>query len=354
MPSRRSFLKSSSLAALASGFSSTASRAASPSPGVSFFLVGDTHYSADETERGAMMVRSLETNGRLLDWLNKLPGSPLPDVLGGGSLEIPSGVIHAGDLVDNGDKGPGKFHLAELEFAAFAEDWGLNGGDGKLKWPLREIHGNHDSPHGDGPVISELKNRNRKRSGLKNRSANDLHYSWDWGNVHFVALGLIVGTDPGIQRKRRYAAMESLEFLRRDLEENVGRSGRPVVLVHHVDVARYSREVTEQVAMKNEWDFGDVRAFYETIKPYNIAATMYGHTHVRNLFRWNGSPDAKAQAGIPSINTDNAGHFKSATQGFLHLSLTDKELVVREFATKDAWRTGEWTPQKWSFALTKN
>jgi hypothetical protein len=124
-----------------------------------------------------------------------------------------------------------------------------------------------------------------------------------------------------------------------------------VVLVHHVDVARYSREVAEQSAMKNEWDFGDVKAFYEAIQPYNIAATMYGHTHVRNLFRWNGTGDTKAKTGILAINTDNSGHFNSPTQAFLHVTLKEKELLVREFATKDSWRTGEWTPQQWSFAL---
>ncbi|MFN4805521.1 MAG: hypothetical protein ACK46A_13220 [Akkermansiaceae bacterium] len=26
----------------------------------------------------------------------------------------------------------------------------LNGGDGLLQWPVREVHGNHDSPQGDG------------------------------------------------------------------------------------------------------------------------------------------------------------------------------------------------------------
>ena len=59
-------------------------------------------------------------------------------------------MIHAGDIVDNGDKKPGKWKMEESEMTAFTGDWGLNGGDGLLQWPVRQVHGNHDSPQGDG------------------------------------------------------------------------------------------------------------------------------------------------------------------------------------------------------------
>jgi cytolysin (calcineurin-like family phosphatase) len=175
----------------------------------------------------------------------------------------------------------------------------LNGGDGALKWPVREVHGNHDSPRGDGPVISEIKARNRRRKGLKNVSPNGLHYSWDWGGVHFVALGIVVGDAATVSRTRRYAPLGSLPFLDDDLKQNVGNSGRPVVIVHHVDVARYSTPVEDDVVLKHEWDYGDVRAFYETLKPYRVAGTLYGHTHVRNIFRWDGTKNMRAAGGIP-------------------------------------------------------
>jgi hypothetical protein len=318
---------------------------------VSFFLIGDTHYCADEIETSAMKFSSAETNARLIGWLNRLPGQAVPDEAGGGPVAVPHGVIHAGDLVDNGDKGPGKFPMAETEMAAFVEDWGLNGGDGKLKWAVREIHGNHDSPRGDGPVISEIKARNRLRKGLRNVSPNGLHYSWDWGGVHFVALGIVVGDAASVSRARRYAPLGSLPFLEDDLKKNVGDSGRPVVIVHHVDVARYSVPVADAVVAKHEWDYGDALAFYETLKSYRVAGTLYGHTHVRNIFRWDGTKNTRAATGIPAINTDNAGHYNDLKQAFLHLELDAKELRIREFATTDAWRTGRWTPQVWRFAL---
>jgi cytolysin (calcineurin-like family phosphatase) len=295
---------------------------------------------------------SADYNAQLVQWLNKLPGTDFPAEAGGGTVAVPAGVIHGGDLVDNGDKGPAKAKMVETELAAFLADYGLNGGDGKLRWTVREVHGNHDSPRGEGAVIPEIKARNQRRKGLTGISENGLHYSWDWGHVHFVALGITAGDAPEVTRRRRYAPLGSLPFLKQDLAEHVGTSGRPVVLVHHVDVHRYSSEVPEEIVLKNEWDFGDVHAFYETIKPYRIAATMCGHTHVRKIARWNGTKDDKTPTGVPFLNTDNAAHFSGPKQAFLHVDLDDREMRVREFGTSDGWNTGAWTPEVWRFPLT--
>ena len=142
---------------------------------VSLLLVGDTHYCAQKENVQVMNEVSASYNAALVRQLNELPGTAFPDEVGG-VVPVPGGVIHAGDIVDNGDKGPDKHATAETEFAAFTADWGLNGGDGKLRWPVREVHGNHDSPRGDGPVIKGIKKRNQRRAGIVNRSANGLHY----------------------------------------------------------------------------------------------------------------------------------------------------------------------------------
>ena len=358
MITRRVFLQRTATAAVGAAVPLSALRLigaeALPRPArtVSFFLIGDTHYCADAIETSAMNARSAEYNGRLIEWLNKLPGTEIPAAAGPGVVADPHGVVHAGDLVDNGDKnGPQFKAMVETELAAFVADWGLGGGDGRLRWPVREIHGNHDSPHGDGAVISEIKARNRRRPGLTNVSPNGLHYSWDWGGVHFVALGIVAGDAPAVKRPRRYAPLGSLPFLADDLAQHVGQSGRPVVIVHHVDVARYSKPVADEVVVKQEWDYGDVHAFYEMLKPYRTVATLYGHTHVRNIFRWDGTPERKVAGGIASINTDNAAHYHDAQQAFLHLEIDERELRVREFSTKDAWLTGFWTPQIWRFPI---
>jgi molybdenum-dependent DNA-binding transcriptional regulator ModE len=56
---------------------------------------------------------------------------------------------------------------------------------------------------------------------------------------------------------------------------------------------------------------------------------------------------APAPDGIPVFNTAKASHFNSPAQGFFHFQVTENQLVAREFATKDGWKTGAWTPQVW-------
>lgn len=318
----------------------------------SFFLVGDTHYCADEADFSKMNETSALYNARLVEWLNKLPGTAIAAAAGGGTVPQPHGVIHDGDIIDNGDKGGPKVKMVSTELTAFLADYGLNGGEGKLRWPVREVHGNHDSPRGDGAVISEIKARNKQRKGLVNISENGLHYSWDWAGVHFVALGIVVGDAPEVTRKRRYAPLGSLPFLKQDLADHVGKSNRPVVLVHHIDVHRYSNQVPDEQVIHNEWDYGDAQAFYETIKPYRVAGTLCGHTHVRKIARWNGTKDERATDGVPFLNADNAGHFSGPTQAFLHIEIDKNELRAREFFTKDGWQTGNWAPQIWKFPLS--
>ena len=354
MRTRRQFLRDVTLASSGLSWIPSQGRAASADPQpetASFFVVGDTHYCADESDHSVMDETSARYNARLVHWLNQLPGSAIPAEAGGGVIQEPHGVIHVGDIVDNADKGPRMAKMVDTELAAFLADYGLNGTEGKLRWPVREVHGNHDGPHGDTAVVREIIARNQRRAGLLKVSDNGLHYSWDWAGVHFVALGIVVGDSPEVTRKRRYAPMGSLPFLERDLAEHVGESGRPVVLVHHVDVHRYSTEVPDEKVKNHEWDYGDAQAFYRALRPYRIAGSFCGHTHARRLVRWDGTGDAKTKAGIPFLNTDNAGHFGSPSQAFLHISVSADELAVREFATRDGWETGAWTPQRWSYDL---
>ena len=302
----------------------------------------------DETSR--------DINARLIEWLNKLPGTEIPAEAGGGKVGDVSGVIHGGDCIDSGDRnGSVAEMMQKTELEAFIAGWGLDGGDGKLKWPVREVWGNHDSPRGTGLFIKRLAERNRARKGLARLSDNGLHFSWDWAGVHFVNLGIVVGQAKDVVRPRSYAAMESLDFLIADLAANVGTSGKPVIITHHVDVARYCA-VPKTEGVRLEWDYADVAAYHAALEKYRIAAILYGHTHNRKIFPWDGTPPIVAKPGdepkgIPVFNTDNSAHFRSETQAFMYFRVTEKEVVVREFTTPDAWVTAAWTPQVWRFPI---
>jgi predicted phosphodiesterase len=345
---RRTFLGTSAALTTATlGSLSTPQSAAkeSDAPQAAFFLVGDTHYLANRDRPAQLDATSKQVCSSLVETLNRLPGEAIPEQFGGGSVAKPQGVIHAGDVIDSGDKNGGIYaEMQRTEWSAFRDDYGLTGSDGRLKWPVYEVHGNHDSPRGDGYAIDQIKERNKQRPGLLNISDNGVHYSWDWGGVHFVNLGIVVGRASEPERSRRYAPLDSLSFLISDLKEHVADRKRPIVITHHIDVARNSGGCDAQVEAKGkEWDGCDVQAFYASLQGYQIAAILYGHTHVRNVFRWTGQPGSKSTEGIPVFNNDNSSHFHDQKQAMLYFEITDKQLMAREYSTADAWQTGAWT-----------
>ena len=349
-PHRRQFLATAvALPLAATPMAKAATPLAEPT---AFFLVGDTHFLANKEDTAKLDERSASVTGRLIDVLNKLPGTEVPKAAGGGTVLSPRGVIHAGDCIDTGDKANVK--MQETEWAAYADAYGLTGKDGKLKVPVYEVHGNHDSPRGDGLAVKKIIARNKTRPGVTNSSVNGVHYSWDWGGVHFINLGIVVGQVEDVARKRRYAPLGSLDFLVSDLKEKVGTSGKPVVITHHVDMLRYAQPLPleDKKAEGMEWDPADVKGFHDAIKGYNVAAILYGHTHARNVFRWDGTNKA-AKEGIPTFNVDNSSHFGGKQQAFFYFEIRNDGLFVREYQTTDAWETGTWTPQTWTAPVAK-
>ena len=354
--SRRDFLAAVTVPALAAvgapSLLTSETRAADAADRVAFFLVGDTHYLANKEKPSELDATSRAVTSRFIETLNRLPGTDISEAAGGGKVIAPRGVIHCGDVIDTGDKnGSAAVAMQQTEWAAFEADFGLKGTEGKLKLPVFEVHGNHDSPGGQGLAINEIKRRNQQRAGLANVSDNGLHYSWNWGGVHFVNLGIVVGGLKEVTRRRRYAPLDSLPFLADDLARNA-KDGQPVVLTHHVDVARYSDVCNPTAAASNgEWDACDVQAYFELVKKHRIAAVLYGHTHARSVYRWDGSKSTKQTTGIPVFNNDNSAHFNSVTQAFLYFEISDKELLAREYSTPDAWQTGGWSPTSWRVAF---
>lgn len=367
---RRGFLGSAAIALSVRSDEATAGEG----EGAAFYVIGDTHYLADAADPSRSDAASVAMTGGLIDTLNRLVGSEIPDDAGGGKVRRPCGVIHAGDVIDTGDKqGSNAVRMQRTEVAAFERTMGLTGRDGALDFPIYEVHGNHDGPQAEGVAIERIVERNRSRPGLARVSADGLHYSWDAGDVHIVHLGIVVGDMPGVGRRRRYAPRGSLAFLVEDLREEVGDSGRPVVLVHHIDIARYTVPVPADAPFADkEWDPADVGGFHAALAGFNVAAIFHGHTHARSVWRWDGQsvrpgtesaplPEDGPAESVGSVapatddssrvydvfNCDNSSHFGGPTQAFFYVELLPSGLVVREFATRDGWRSGGWTTAVW-------
>ena len=56
--------------------------------------------------------------------------------------------------------------------------------------------------------------------------------------------------------------------------------------------------------------------------------------------------DARPRA-IDVFNVDNSSHFAGDAQAFFYVEIDGDGLAVREYATRDGWRTGAWTPTCW-------
>lgn len=315
-----------------------------------FLMISDTHVLADSADPAKLDKRSVAVTERFVDRLNTLAGTAIPESAGGGTVRALQGVIHGGDCIDTGDKP--RVEMQRTEWDGFKDFYGLTGQDGRLTLPLYEVHGNHDSPRGDGHAVQQIRARNSHRPGLSGVSENGLHYSWDWGPVHFVNLGIVVGEVSEPARRRRYAPLGSLQFLQEDLQRCVGSSGRPIVVTHHIDVLRYSQPLPVETSKAEgmEWDPADVHAYYEALRGYRVAGVLYGHTHGRNIFRWDGTAKA-AKTGIPTFNCDNSSHFGGVQQAILYFEIGSDRVCVREYGTKDAWETASWTPQVWEMGL---
>jgi cytolysin (calcineurin-like family phosphatase) len=319
---------------------------------ISFFHIGDTHYLANMEDPSQIDPRSMTVCTGLIETLNQLPGTDIPSTAGGGIVKAPMGVIHAGDIIDSGDKRGAKFDkMQETEFAAFNKDFGIDGTDGKLRFPVFEVYGNHDSPSGTGIAIDGLKERNKKRKNVT-LSHNQLHFAWDWGHVRCINLGIVVGQDPGNSQRRRYHPMDSLEFLIEDLRQHASDKARPVLITHHIDVIRYSKpcELDNPGNLSMEWNPCDVRAYYDAIRSFNVIGILYGHTHVRNILNWDGSSN-RVDQGFTLLNVDNSSHFHGGNQAFFYIEINKHETVVRECATKDAWASYFWTPSVWRHSI---
>lgn len=323
---------------------------------IAFFVAGDTQLLAELGRNPYRLdpVESLDPATRFVETLNGLPGTMIPVDLGGGAVSHNiRGMMINGDLIDSGDKTGFVYpQMQQVEWNAFQDIFGLDGTDGDVPFPVYEMHGNHDHPDGDNFVIDGIIERNIRRPGVTNLSSNGLHYSWDWGPVHFVSLGIFAGETDGVRPGHHYAPRESLAFLREDLADHVGDSGRPVVVGHHLHLT----------AGDYDWPDEDLAAFYEVLSGYQTVAMFHGHTHGSppSRTRWNGEVVSNGLPTAPGVldvfNPDDASAAHSDRHGLLyveindHAGVVDDSISVRSYYTQNDWRTAVWG-QRWDRAI---
>ena len=266
---------------------------------LTFFVVSDTHYGLDWRVDAAVQA--------LIDQMNFLPGTRLPKAAGAGIVRTPCGVIHLGDITNDGK--------AE-QWDAFARDFGLVG-EARLAFPVYELFGNHDGGT-NLPVRTGMLERNRHRAGPLTLSSNGVHYAWGWQGIRLISLNVSVGT-----HTNPYDPQNSLGFLRSELAR-LSDTRQPLVLLQHFGFdKRHSL---------NWWPEEWRTTYYETIKDYNVLGIFHGHDHETEIFRWY---DIDIY-DVPHIRDADVPD-KPVRHGFFVVQITSDEMVVAERKSDDTW-----------------
>lgn len=269
---------------------------------VTFLSTSDSHYRQVDHPQG----HHNDLNAATIAEMNGLAKVGWPAKLGGGPIARPRAVLSLGDLIDNGDSKVGERVIGREQFALYAADFGVFAGEGRLAYPTMECWGNHDGPpvgkeKSGFSLQAELVKRNRRRleeGAITSLSANGLHTSWDWDDVHFVQLGLYPADTQRAGVKYNpvwHDPQGALAFLRADLAAKVGPSRRPVVLMSHCGFDT------------DWWHPDDWAAAYAVAKDYQVVLYLYGHTGT-GLKAWAPAGEARKWDCINDGHTD-AGFF---------------------------------------------
>jgi hypothetical protein len=223
---------------------------------LTFYAMSDTHVGhVIDREKGTIKQRCEE-----VAWINSLPGTAYPKTMGG-VVDPPRGIVMAGDLINDGalaDRYP-------KQWADWVADFGVDG-EGRCRFPVFEGVGNHDVN------FNQVHQRNRKRLALgyiRHVSENGYHYSWDWNEVHFVNVNIFPGNEwhgEADAYGRAHDPLFARDFLEKDLRENVGISGRPVILIQHF------RPIDD-----NWWTYAAADKCQRILQDYNVILIMCGH-----------------------------------------------------------------------------
>lgn len=292
---------------------------------VTFFVMADPQIHLDKwgTAGTAQTLRTA----------NELPGKPFPL---GGTLAEPRAVLVAGDLVD--------VVQDPRHWATYKRFFDPNG-KALLRFRAFEAIGNHDltseSADGFSVVQKEFVERNRSRRGDEtfHYDADDYHYSWDWGRLHLINLNLFPGNQPRPVYDREAPWNNprlSLDFLKADLEKQIGDSKRPVVLWWHYGLRGWGLE--------KWWKPEDLAELKRVIEPYNIVLILHGHEHAFAQYEWEGYPVFMCPS--PQLDRNpKTPEVPSKPKGFLVVRLKGEQLQLAHHGA-DGWK------ETWSQAIS--
>ena len=150
------------------------------------------------------------------------------------------------------------------------------------------------------------------------------------GDTHFVNLNSRLSNRIVRKKKRRGRQVMNphapLRFLKKDLRERVGASGRPVVIMSHYG---------PYLHMSNR----EQSKLYKVIKGYNVILFIHGHRHGTRLCQWK---------KIPVLDAGSTHDAKDGSKHYSVVRITDSQIE----ATDVAWHRDNFEkpeiPGKWA------
>lgn len=124
------------------------------------------------------------------------------------------------------------------------------------------------------------------------------NYSWDWNGVHYLQLNKWAGDTQLGSGSTGSTHDSGLSWLKTELANNVGTSGRPVVIFQHFGLDPMS---LGQPPYNSDpwWTIGERRQFWDAIRPYNVIGMFTGHIHVTGTY------DFTEADGLPEKHIDD-------------------------------------------------
>lgn len=238
--------------------------------------------------------------------------------------------------------GPGEFHVSIGDVDGTVQQnrdvIDNKFGSSALWYP---IIGNHEMDGGSGPDIEWLRNEydngNGVRIALKNYTNQDgptgtvrLNYSWDYGNVHFVALneywngGTNEGSGQSLSGDDTGTDGDIVPQLYNWLAADLAATDKPFVFVFgHEPAFPYNRHVGDSLDQYP----ANRDAFWNLLESEGVIAYMCGHTHYYSKHQG----DASHVGEVWQLDVGNGGNDPGDGKTFFDVIVNSHAVIVNVY-----------------------
>ena len=319
---------------------------------ISFFVIGDPHFTAEYNiiahndthyylkNPALPALRAVSNNiNTTCNWFKE---HGLPGCIGG---------VSVGDMTRNGTDGFLPHHSVYYYRCLYDYDSDCNEDQKshalnryKIKYPVFPTLGNHDDPtefEHAGAIRDYIRNRVNhslalfQAEGVENYykgNGSDI-YAWEWGSFHFINMGLWAFYDKKDKEDGNRATVDpqKISWLQRHLGA-IGKE-KAIILFQHFgwDTFSFNGDWWSRDNAKLLIDLicdREVKVGGSTAcdNPYNVVAIFTGHNH-----EWGYGSDILYGQGprkIPNYQVDDAGHDlqnNKGQSGYFHVRLNMKD-----------------------------